>query len=870
MNTILHYLKTRALRQITQWLIIAACSIFILGTLAVADAYAQSSETYICKDLKGSTAGTCGIDEGCLDFNVADPPSDSFAAEICGPEEAFDGDTLRDFELQGWVWNTNLGYVSLYCDSTGKNNGVTCGSIPYGVKVNASTGIMSGWAWSDNIGWISFSCQGGSNQGYACGSINYETSIDLKVSDTLGKIKGYAWSDAVGWFDFQTGTASAQLLGLLMRESEEVTDWGVWTKAETEDGGMPPVKDLMPIAGSGDGYDIFVHVATLGGSPLKGGTYDLTITPLWKDSVGRNQTDSSVADHDTNNDGPVQKPTLVFDKDKITEEGVGNSHYGKVTSQMPTDGGNCYDGDEDGYCTEGGEGDFFYKNFGGVTAPENSLTYLGSRVEITIPATGDYWSTTVEPIDYNGGWKMDFLPQIDIPVFNYLMIPEDLGSALPFIQAIRNKADEFYVEGKKNLDVPHDITFELSSSDPNVEYVFVDSLTDEGNPEDKETRFTTTIDALMLAGNYLYGLPYATVEDPLQEFVPGAMIRSVVSIGGVGSYFNNGLPRGEDSNVQTQAAKIISGGVFSPGAKEAVEGSNVPLFGDIAVYQLRTQILSDISGLIRGVTLGTDNSPVVITNPIDLHKNTFKDNRLYYFENQDVTIEDINVLTAAASGKPVTVVVNGGDLYIENNVDISGQEFGFIVFESDTAVDGHASTKGGRIYVHSRVTDMVNVHIFADGPVFRYTDGICYFWGNYGPSSELVGLREPNFIKSDRCSVGSVGIFKEPLSALANQFYLKGNIASFNCLGCSTDTAPSRGDGLLLGGPSALNFAIARLYDLNYFSYYRQHPITKADSGYPSTNVAELKDAGKIDNEENAVYFEYSPAPTDLLGFRNF
>jgi hypothetical protein len=160
---------------------------------------------------------------------------------------------------------------------------------------------------------------------------------------------------------------------------------------------------------------------------------------------------------------------------------------------------------------------------------------------------------------------------------------------------------------------------------------------------------------------------------------------------------------------------------------------------------------------------------------------------------------------------------------------------------------------------------MVDVSIFSDGPMFRYTDGICYYWGPDGSGND--SLRAPNFVNSAGwCS--SAGSYKEPVSALPNQFYLRGNVASLNCIGCSAGLAPTRGDGKLLGGPSAENYSDARLYDFNYFSYYREDPLSPGT--FPGAESYTVQASGIIPpaKKNMPVYFEYSPAPSDLLGFR--
>ncbi|MBD3156331.1 hypothetical protein GF369_00735 [Candidatus Peregrinibacteria bacterium] len=916
MKTLITYFKTRAIKQISQWLVIAALSILISGAFAVADAYAaftlpktinpqlntpllMTLEDFECADLQGGSAGTCDLDEGCMDFEN-DPPSASLAAEICAPTEPFTGDELQPFELHGWVWDTNLGYVSLHCDENGNNNGATCGSIEYGVTLDLTTGDMSGWAWSDNFGWISFGCQDGLNQGHACGSVDYSTTMDLAMGETFGTISGYAWADTVGWFDFETGNAHAKILSLMLQQSNDEVEWGIWTKAEIEDEtdervvetmieeGNPPIitKDIMPLADSNSGYDIFVHLVDITGATIEdtGGDVVVEISTEWDDTVKYDQTSSEASNGNPLNNGPAYKAgldvdarpyTLELSSTEATTGGVVNSYHGITTSRAPTDGGNCYDADGDGSCY-GGEGDFLYKDFGDSVEP-NVLTYLGANVTVTIPATGETWSEFISPLPpYTSGRRLDFKPFIDIPTLDYLFTPGDTDSGIPFIQAIRNKVDEFYINATDNgIPANYTVEFALSEEDEDVEYVFIDDL--EENFENAESTFTLTDVAAL--GTQLLAIPYSIAEEDLEAAVPGATLQTKVDINPNPSgvltnlkphtvYYNNGLPRVFDSEIETQNAEIISGNVFSPGAKDVVEGSNVPLFGDTATYVLRTQILEDVSALLRGVTMETATLPVTIndgTTPTTLYKNVFKDNRLYYFENQDVTIENLGNLIADADGKPITIILKGGDLYIRSNMDYSDQELGFIVFESDEDTD--QATKGGRIYIHADVTDMVNVHMFSDGPVFRYNNDVCYYTGTYGPSNNLTGLREPNFVDTSRpCS--TAGSFQEPTSALSNQFYLKGNMASFNCLGCSTDLDPSRGDGKALGGPSARNFAIARLYDLNYFSYFREDPLNPGSfSGNRSTNVDTHPN---ITNKDKAVYFEYSAAPTDLLGFRNF
>lgn len=121
--------------------------------------------------------------------------------------------------LEGWAWNTNLGYVSLSCQS-GLNKEIGCGSENYGAVYNpddgGADGRVRGFAWGDNIGWISMGCDSGYNLGTDCGGIDYGVKIAQSNGETScqkpgdsksmpvsrGDLYGHAWSKSVGWINF--------------------------------------------------------------------------------------------------------------------------------------------------------------------------------------------------------------------------------------------------------------------------------------------------------------------------------------------------------------------------------------------------------------------------------------------------------------------------------------------------------------------------------------------------------------------------------------------------------------------------------------------------------------------------------------------
>lgn len=90
-----------------------------------------------------------------------------------------EGVEVRDFELVGWMWGENLGWVSLSCRNTD-----SCW-VDYGVK-NDGHGLLTGFAWAENAGWIDFSPSEGG----------------VAIDPGTGEFHGEAWAENLGWIRF--------------------------------------------------------------------------------------------------------------------------------------------------------------------------------------------------------------------------------------------------------------------------------------------------------------------------------------------------------------------------------------------------------------------------------------------------------------------------------------------------------------------------------------------------------------------------------------------------------------------------------------------------------------------------------------------
>lgn len=847
------YLRQRALKQLLQWLIVAAIAIFILGSFAVADAYAAGIVG--CADLGGTSAAVGSANSGSLDFG--DPPTSNYRAELCSPG-TFTGSEPDDFYLDGWVWDTNLGWISLYCPggASGKNRGLACGSVAYGVKVDLNDGgKMYGWAWGDNVGWISFGCKSGTNSGYACGSVTYSGVADVDLSSAnFGNLSGYVWADSVGWFSLNN--VSAKILGLVMAENDQEMDWGVWTKSENgriaEGDAMRdyvPNLKISPVADGTQGYDVFVHVADINGNPPNPADITVDITTKWADTTHWDQTnDSEPANYNTNNNGPVNKPlTLTTTSAISTTGGISGNYYGKVISYAPTDGANCYDENKDLYCDD--PEDYLYKDFSDA-APSNTLQYDGADVTVTKISTGETVFLALPPLENP---IMEFFPPVYISTFDF-MKPNGSGGfdKVNYIESFRNVADSFTLKGNTRGSAPaHNITLKLTSAAADVLYGWIDDL--EDLPEVEEDSMQTFSNVASIPTELL-AMPYAP-DSQLSGQIEGAKAYSEVTYnagGGTVKYFSNGVPRRADSYIINQAATILSGQVYSPGAAQVTD-IVITSIGDIATNKVRNKILENVSRMKAGANVkDLEGSVTKLAEGAELAQ--LAGGKAFYFNNGDVYVDNAGLEWAAgiASKEPFTIIVEGGDIFITENVDI-GIPVGFIALADFNAKDELDS--GGRMYIHTDVTDMFDTHVYLDGPMFRYADDICYFWDEYDVG-DIFGLREPNFVQAGRCSGGSAG-YKNPISTLINQFYFKGTVASQNCIGCAALTELYRGDGQLIGTPTPLLYAIARLYDFNYFGYFRVD-IDGVDSGARSTHL----DA----TQNGPVYFDYSAQPK-LPGF---
>lgn len=74
----------------------------------------------------------------------------------------------------------------------------------------AGGGNMFGYLWSSNIGWVSLNCNQKAIGGVdSCASSNYYVNMASSSTSTVGVFSGYAWSPNIGWISFNAGDVAS-------------------------------------------------------------------------------------------------------------------------------------------------------------------------------------------------------------------------------------------------------------------------------------------------------------------------------------------------------------------------------------------------------------------------------------------------------------------------------------------------------------------------------------------------------------------------------------------------------------------------------------------------------------------------------------
>jgi len=303
-------LKNLSIRLAFAWMLFAFIT---LNSIVAKEASALDTEILMLGKttpvlLNGvNNAGTIWFqNDGAVTYLPTDPAQRVHLVEIAG--------SPGTYELRGWAWSDNLGWISFSCDeNTHLNSGAACGDFAYATKIDVD-GNFSGWAWNDAMGWISMSYKNEHNPPLAAG-IEYGPKMD-----DSGDITGYAWSPSLGWINFAGTYAIIDILNKIEPDCDQLGEPYVGACAiigpDPEDqggggGGVdyesvwdpaldPDHSDALVVA---DGYDKYTiklffrdeNGTTLTQSDFTTGKYEAEILFVWEDKVLRNQTSTTNA-----------------------------------------------------------------------------------------------------------------------------------------------------------------------------------------------------------------------------------------------------------------------------------------------------------------------------------------------------------------------------------------------------------------------------------------------------------------------------------------------------------------------------------------------------------------------------------------------
>lgn len=738
-----------------------------------AGAYSPSEDG--CGALSGVTAYT---------DNAGDIDFDSY--NICLTDAG-----VLDGASDLYAWNSNLGRI--YFDHVAYTTHSKATPV---IDVNDDDDSGEG-EWSGYL-YAPMNVSDWSSTAGAWFDLTGDGSHDGVSTDLLtGNVTGYACSDNIGCIEF---TGARQDLP----EMEILVDMEFITFGDFVEGGVP--------VGNGEGtYTMFLDMEfpefiTLSDSFLADDfEFELGsgITPTAESDV------RLIAGEGVANDALIQDTGYSLDGWGPGVPGLMGdwaTYYLETASLAPTGDQICRSAGEFEFCNSGSQGSYTVDTITlSATMPRDFVwVFDGVPLDTTMEADGTGTATVSIDEDYS------FAPLYEIDNFGLEGVagPEDMPTLA--LGDTYNFVGDFVLNGSDADVTSYAALFEYSLANVNPAGGFTfGSPTNPGGCQE-----TTPYGSPPIGEGSLNGVIPTTgvrvcavdesepLDDESDEAAPQAQVNSYVVIRyvtGEEVIYPSQLFSFVDSRIQIDGDRVWVTGTVSGLA----EGEDVTVVGSVSRLELRDQIYESVMEVVRGVGdvgggyVDFGVSPVGVSQGISLVNDT-----VFYFT------DDVKVGGGTVSGVgAVTMVVEGGDVYLAENLDITDDSnIGIIVLEDD-------SGNGGNLYVYCGVTD-VYANIFLDGSFVRgSTDALC--------------------TETD----------------LTNQLYLKGSLVSQNTIK-GYDPDDENGDGVTCttGDGETGDCTGAEQQDLNYASYFQ--------ACYPQTYVD-----GILEVDWDATYEDYTECP---------
>jgi hypothetical protein len=759
---------------------------------------------------------------------------------------------------KGWFWDTNLGWISMYCGDEDNNAAtpytnlnVLCGNFEYGVWMDgygqATRGRLHGYAWGDNVGYISFNCL----ETGTCAASSYYLQPDVTTDpwNALSTCTGFVnvpgcaptgagvshgWADSVGWIDFS---------GVRFPWFQLIDAPVLVTMTINPDPALV-TKITAPYGDGNASYQMNVKMNKLDGTAIDPTKYSIDLVPTWSlDSVSLDQTAAAAVDCKTAVQGwpcAVSKPLSFTNFGGAAGYGatVPMSFTGNVKSYAPTSSMNGYD-----KAPIDGAVDFRYETFivkptGLTLPPSHSLVFGNMQAEVVRTADGLCSFGTIAGGACllknvgTGGQNFGFRPAIEVTTLTDSVNGESIAATyLTPNNLTYGTTCLGAFAGCPNSSVE----FRTSVANDDFEIVFDD---DAEGAECKDPNTVTMPGTIpgwsgMFSFTPVFTDSGATCLESGDATGKDPTVYTVVKQGAganMSTYYSNKLPRKTGSLVYNPVADV-KGSIYSTGVSNPQTNVAYRSIGDVSTNILRETIVRNVYNLIGGaegtsagvsdVTISGFNAATGFTGTNMekiklLQPDQMAVPKVYYSNANKVTFENPAGPTIDWRGERTFIVI-GADVYIKSNLYVAPgtwspkPKLGLIVLKDEKF------QTGGNIYIAPNVTD-IQANIYADGSIFSYVpaNGISAAAGHVG---------EPIFTDD-----------QQRRTALINQLYIEGSIASQNTIGGAVYVSsnasgalvptPILGDGTVEPGieggygASPNGVSRARLYDLNFLRYF--------------------------------------------------
>lgn len=833
---------------------------FSISFPAIAQAAgAREYENPPCYDITGHTAAVPveGVNNGgILDFDdtYTGPGEQAclrMKADLSGPDH-----------LEGWVWNDNLGWISLYCSggpgAKGQNLGVACGSIRYNVDFKVSGGVwpnytnvtMSGYAWGDNIGWISFDSNhhqmspvaSGANRGL------------ISASSSPAAI--HAWTETVGWLDWSgvwfhwedtdPPVVDPDVLKYIsICSSKDQIPYVLITDPKCTcdlDGTCPVIVDenKIPDANGIDKYDIEIPFVdnnvkipdtrieqcattslSLTQTTVGGKEYCARMELTWEDGVDYVQTSAASQNQAanpfaTNNNGATRKPLGYNLSGGVLPDFVyspGAELWGaNVTSLAPTSERNSFNGMEN---------EKFY--FNPVLSPYNtSLT--GQNVlklkELKLlffkygvgGAQGEciYGNINAGKCEMRnymkaGGTTLSFNPLLSADKLSYMQGDKPLN----FINITSPDLALKFDYSTKVKDGASGASVEIKTGLQDESSVYRLRFINSAFPVSPDDEPKYTVDSLMA----VIGMPGDKIAQ-LFSSIGGATISpnagpyvytiAKYTVGGKDvEYFSTKLPRVKAGLLLNPVAKV-QGNVYVTDFGQKASDVALRSLGNISSNLRREAVVRNVARYLSGNKNILPGSRQVTNGASITGLNELVPGKVFYVKDGDLTI-DCGV--SCTFDKNVTFIVENGNVVVDSNLlsANSKTQIGIIAIRD---LNGNKKNQGF-LYVNKDVTWLQNTQIYVDRVLQSYD------------KAKALGFDSNGFVKH-------VGDDYERQQSFQNQLVIEGTVSSMNGIGNASRNPATDENGLKLSGNGyCSNYALdltgicrARVVDLNYLRYY--------------------------------------------------